>query len=302
MWGLMQINKFKLGYLIYFCFTGCDNLSLYNNPPSILRDTLTIKVHNYCPANGFSLREIFFQNLSASRESYNFQIDTDRDGLSDLFELNNVNALRFNISPYSADTNGDGYNDLVIIRAGIAETAQAGLASCLNSGQDTDNDSITDCEEKIIGTDYLNSDSDFDGIPDGLEVRYGLNPLDPLDASTDFDGDGATALAEIKRGTPWQTTDEQTIRSQAIAYAVMPAENKNPSCYDLSVTNVPIMETTNGNLMRFYVNEFKQIQGQEEVDKIMTATILMPSNILPNVIIEISGVTNQTVTVDKTGR
>lgn len=46
-----------------------------------------------------------------------------------------------------------------------------------------------------------NWDSDKDGLPDAWEKLYGLNPLDPLDASGDLDKDNFTNLEEYKAGT-----------------------------------------------------------------------------------------------------
>ncbi|MBL9137133.1 MAG: hypothetical protein JNK85_14770, partial [Verrucomicrobiales bacterium] len=53
-------------------------------------------------------------------------------------------------------------------------------------------------------------DIDHDGIDDVFELHHprSLNPLDPADASQDFDGDGASNLAEYRSGTdpemgPW---------------------------------------------------------------------------------------------------
>lgn len=44
-------------------------------------------------------------------------------------------------------------------------------------------------------------DSDGDGMPDVWETKYGLNPLDPSDASGDLDRDGFTNLEEFLAGT-----------------------------------------------------------------------------------------------------
>ena len=44
-------------------------------------------------------------------------------------------------------------------------------------------------------------DSDGDGIPDDVEISFGLNPNDPADALLDLDSDGLTNLAEFNLGT-----------------------------------------------------------------------------------------------------
>ena len=49
------------------------------------------------------------------------------------------------------------------------------------SAQDSDDDLLSDDEEiQLYGTDPLDSDSDDDGTPDGLEVARALNPNDPV--------------------------------------------------------------------------------------------------------------------------
>jgi len=49
--------------------------------------------------------------------------------------------------------------------------------------------------------DIIDSDDDGDGMSDTWELAYGLNPLDPADASRDDDGDGLTNLQEYVQGT-----------------------------------------------------------------------------------------------------
>lgn len=44
-------------------------------------------------------------------------------------------------------------------------------------------------------------DTDGDGLPDVLEVKYGLNPLDPNDAARDADSDGFSNIEEIQYGS-----------------------------------------------------------------------------------------------------
>jgi len=55
--------------------------------------------------------------------------------------------------------------------------------------KDPDNDILPNIQEFIHHTDPTNFDSDWDMIPDGIEVDYGLDPLDQSDGRADFDGD-----------------------------------------------------------------------------------------------------------------
>jgi len=61
---------------------------------------------------------------------------------------------------------------------------------------DSDNDGLTDAEEKTLGTDPNNPDTDGDGLFDGEEVKvYKTDPLNP-----DTDGDGFKDGDEVKNG------------------------------------------------------------------------------------------------------
>ena len=69
-------------------------------------------------------------------------------------------------------------------------------SSIENKPKDSDNDGLSDVEERSYGTDVLKSDSDKDGLTDWEEVRKYLT--DPNDSDTDNDNysDGD----EVKRG------------------------------------------------------------------------------------------------------
>lgn len=73
---------------------------------------------------------------------------------------------------------------------------------------DFDADGLTNWDEIFIyGTDPFNPDSDGDGMPDGFEVQYYLNPSDASDASQDADEDGLTNLQEYDLGTDPNNAD-----------------------------------------------------------------------------------------------
>ncbi|HOF41757.1 MAG TPA: dockerin type I domain-containing protein, partial [Candidatus Hydrogenedentes bacterium] len=55
-------------------------------------------------------------------------------------------------------------------------------------------------------------DTDGDGMPDGWEVQYGLDPLDPADAGLDMNGNGMSNLDAYLAGEPPNVpVDVQTV-------------------------------------------------------------------------------------------
>ena len=66
-----------------------------------------------------------------------------------------------------------------------------------NSGADLDNDGLSIAEEITLGTNPIDCDTDGDGMPDGWEVAFELDPL-RADANANPDGDYyATATLEL---------------------------------------------------------------------------------------------------------
>jgi len=79
------------------------------------------------------------------------------------------------------DTDGDGFTD-----------SNDAFPNDPNEHLDTDKDGSGD---------NADSDDDNDGIPDAWEIRYGLNPLDPSDATGDIDKDGVINRDEYMLNT-----------------------------------------------------------------------------------------------------
>ena len=66
---------------------------------------------------------------------------------------------------------------------------------------DTDGDGVGDNSDPFPNNALYSVDSDSDGIPDAWETKYGLDPNDPSDATSDRDNDGVSALDEFLAGT-----------------------------------------------------------------------------------------------------
>lgn len=66
---------------------------------------------------------------------------------------------------------------------------------------DSDLDTISDGQEMLIGTLANSSDSDSDSLPDAWEIKNGLDPLDPNDATEDNDSDGVLNVDEYTYST-----------------------------------------------------------------------------------------------------
>jgi hypothetical protein len=65
---------------------------------------------------------------------------------------------------------------------------------------DRDHDLLSDADENLAGTDPDDPDTDGDGMPDGWEVQFGLDPL-VNDVAGDVDVDGLSNLDEYRLGT-----------------------------------------------------------------------------------------------------
>jgi hypothetical protein len=111
-------------------------------------------------------------------------IDTDRDGLTDAFEIRS--GSRADVADSDQDSLSDAYEVLVSHSSTV-------LA-------DTDADSLSDSAEQALGTSPTEFDTDQDGPSDGLEIKYGADPLQ-ADRKVDPDLLAAASPSPAQAGT-----------------------------------------------------------------------------------------------------
>ena len=119
-------------------------------------------------------------------ELTDLSLDSDNDGIPNLFDPDIDADGIFN-------ENEPGFTDPFHLTGRALDTDNDGLMN--HEDQDDDSDALTDLQERSLGTNVLNRDTDGDGILDGQD-GFPLNPLNTVDLgvygadTSDFDQDG----------------------------------------------------------------------------------------------------------------
>jgi Bacterial TSP3 repeat len=203
------------------------------------------------------LKSLIVQSLRSEPAVTMRKVDSDGDGLTDDADQPYLYAGS-ELSPYEPDSNQDGFSDRFEVLH-IGEGFHPGsptkdLRGCnplltatlgCKYFEDSDGDGLTTWEEAYLGTRSNLVDSDGDGIPDGIEARYGLDPL-VSNNGMDSDSDGISDLDEIRGGTDPSTPDRSLYDSSAIQYTfVATPQADNSVCYDYSVSGIELVTPPN---------------------------------------------------------
>ena len=219
-------------------------------------DFLSISYTSFKEENGLAI--VLADNLSVIDTGAGLKADTDGDGVIDDAEAGKTCVATSPVCTDPQDSDGDGYTDLFEERNRVSgfdplDPTQP-LTPCTKKN-DSDGDLLRDCEEDFLKTSSQDPDSDGDRIPDGIEFRLGLDPLDPEDAFADPDRDGERNLDEVKAHTNPQVATSSTHPATRYLYDVVPftkTENTlapswtGEQCFKLDVRHIKLVTTGKG--------------------------------------------------------
>lgn len=189
----------------------------------------------------YQLVHLYTINTNAIPDKTGFLVDSDGDGLDDAYEFaNHLDRLR-------PDSDGDGYSDLfetVYATKGFDPAdAKVPALGCANL-DDRDRDGLRVCEEAFLGLDDTVPDFDGDRIPDGLELRYRLDPSQ-ADTKIDHDLDGVMSGEEIALGTNPQIANDEKSLVNKLRYAIdpKPVSEKDITCSGVETEGITLVTT-----------------------------------------------------------
>jgi hypothetical protein len=189
----------------------------------------------------YEVAEFFALNGNTVILETGLGVDSDGDGMDDEVEF----AAK--LDRLSGDSDGDLFSDLFETQnqaRGFDPLDPEVPSMGCTATQDRDADGLRECEEVFLGTDPLLPDSDGDRIPDGIELRFGIDPTQQ-DTRVDHDFDGRFSGAEIHFGTSPIFPDDESNLFDSVRYSVERsfAKPDGVQCYDFSVDGITLVPT-----------------------------------------------------------
>jgi hypothetical protein len=209
------------------------------------------------------MKSLIVRSLTSVAAGDKIELDSDGDGLQDSVEV----PFALKTDKFNEDTDLDcfpdkfevlhadeGFDPLVRDARGCNPTSPATLGCAC---RDTDGDGLSQFAEAYLKTNSGLMDSDGDGIPDGLEARYGKDPMKP-DAYIDSDGDGITDIDEIRAGSDPRRRDRALFEREGFQYQVTSEDQPDSTvCYNFSVSNLKLLTPPSRAGIRQGYNLFK---------------------------------------------
>ncbi|MEK7598147.1 MAG: hypothetical protein AAB487_00215 [Patescibacteria group bacterium] len=98
---------------------------------------------------------------------------------------------------------------------------------------DSDQDGLTDAEERTYGTNPQKSDTDGDGYSDGTEVKSGYDPLKPAPGDRIIEEETTSLPATEAAGSEENLTDSMVNRVSALMNGDLTGQNQDVSMEDV---------------------------------------------------------------------
>lgn len=194
--------------------------------------------------------------------------DSDGDGLSDSEED------KLGTDPTNADTDADGFNDLLEVRLAAAgfDALDGSDADCQVAPgddfnqRDDDGDGLRNCEERFLGTNQRLFDTDADGLSDRTEIMAQLSAVDD-DFYGDLDRDGIANGFEVRDNTNPRIDDRKDWGKIRYVYDVREVELRGSQiCYKFIVDNIQLMPSLGATPELAGWNEIHFILGEVPQD------------------------------------
>ncbi|MCP4606119.1 MAG: VWA domain-containing protein [Proteobacteria bacterium] len=203
------------GFLEEMAFAGAGRFERFNSADTITLDRIGLtRLHSL-----FEAKSLLVTNMSVLPGLDDPTVDSDRDGLGDLFEQETLKTDHL-----SPDSDGDGIGDMVETLIWFDPLKREDKpASCSDIDgppyTDSDGDHLNECEELLIGTDPSLPDTDGDAVTDWVEVVLGTDYL-RSDTLSDSDGDGVFNGNEVMEHTDPRSSDVASHLGNAYRYEV----------------------------------------------------------------------------------
>lgn len=145
------------------------------------------------------LNDPFYYQLPVSGGVRPYSLSVVAGALPNGLALNSTTGL-VSGTPSATGTFNMMYKVLDARQSSAYATGQFSVLASFHAYQDNDGDGLTNIQEYSANTSATTRDTDGDGMDDGFELKYALNP-NLNDTNLDPDADGLTNLQEYQRGT-----------------------------------------------------------------------------------------------------